>query len=405
MTNFAQTRKPSGIWAAIQIPVFILLGVSGLIDHPAYPQFNECAWILSDHGHHAAIQGYPDPELPLERKAELEAIVSRYGVPSLKSTKLSTAISQAFETINTSPGTKLEHSDKMAKFAVELEPFYKRLPKDTRKTVDTYLSLAVMRLEKFDESEYQETDASTFILNNPNPPNIIDFSQYREWTEGYVDSKPPYSTAPAGGLLTQRDIRDMESHNMWPIYLRPHDMNHAFYALSHPRATAMIFEAARSKDSLRYVMMSAMYEGVDTVQFYQETTLARYMKKTRKLDLEDAMIHLGHCTHDELVLIANESNTLSAFQSLVQYEESFVPRKTTIYPSTTRQGISLQSDVEHMLAEWRAYASNPAVQPYLKYARNLELNARISPDSIHKGGEASKPDQEIIDDDANIQGP
>ncbi len=326
-----------------------------------------------------------------ENKPKVEALLKEIGVPKLEGDSYFDSLNLAYHHIRRTVDNALTAGNELSKFAEKLRIIYRHLPDPQQRLMDATSARAVGKLESFTPSEFLKTD--NFALHTYSDKLNMSFSDYKKYVKSYLDQTKAYEDAKDGPLLSFEEYRDIVAHNLWPIYLKPHDMRHAHWAISHPLGLASIFSTYRSKNNFRYVIMSAMYEGVDRVQYTQETLLAKYMRMEMGFDMEQAVLYLGSASNETLEKIARESGTLDTFLAQAKEYKDWVPKASNLYPANAKGNISFEADIDRMVKMFLKYAEDPEMEKVLKY----QIDPHGLPDNfladelIHKhGGESYK---------------
>lgn len=157
------------------------------------------------------------------------------------------------------------------------------------------LSEKIAQLEAFKISEYEFVDSHA--LNNSGY-TLISLTDYPDFAMSLAKKISPPRNYGSGGVVSLPEYRDVVSNNLWLFTLSGHDLKHIHFANSHPFAMGSIFRATRSKNYLRYFLMAASYEGVDTVQYGFETALARHFSAK------------GHTLEEALLFLTSDSRTI-----------------------------------------------------------------------------------------------
>jgi hypothetical protein len=269
-------------------------------------------------------------------------------------------------------------AERMAQFAQAAEFSIAGMPDADQRALHFALANAVLLEERWRPSEFKQSFA---LFSDLGSGLVVHPAEYRRLIANYVDQTPLHKNIEySGGILTVKTMRDLASHNLWPIFMRGHDILHVHYAVGHPRAAAVYFRSARSKNDLRFIMMGAMFEGVDTTQYGHESKLARYMAQTKGFDLEQAMIYIGMATDAELRRLAR----ISSPGSVVGSARGWVPRQNAGAPVAGRTGRGLETEIDDMIREFEGAARNERFRRIANYSRDVPKGgAAESDDSIH----------------------
>lgn len=330
-------------------------------------------------------------KIPSNLKSKVHTQLKKIGVPKIESDSYFDSIDLAYHHIKRTMDNGVKAGEKLSVFTENLRLIYKHLPDAEQRLLDTTSARAVGRVEAFEPHEF--VNADTFALHTYKDNLNMNFLDYKKYVKSYIDQTPNYGDVKAGPLLSHKEYREIVAHNLWPIYLKPHDMRHAHWALSHPLGLAAIFSTYRSKNHFRYALMTAMYEGVDRIQYSQETALARYMRMEMGFDLEQAVLYLGSASPKTLRKIAKDSGTTDDFLGVAEVYKNWIPQKSDKFPALGKNKVSLEHDIDRMVQTFLKYQKDKAMEPYLKY----QIDPHGLPDDfladelIHKsGGESYK---------------
>ena len=302
--------------------------------------------------------------IPGKFVAKAQALAEKYGVEDFDGKNYVDLVDQVYRNIGTQRNfMAIAGAEKMAKFGMELDELLVGVPKDVRQATWFNVGYAVNDLEGFKESELLPS-----VKNADKMAGLVGLDQYPSYAKGFVDSKPPYTNHVGwntGSVLQIGEYRDVVSHNLWPLWLQPHDMLHVHFAYGHPKAVAVYFKATRSKNPKRFVMMAGMYEGVDTVQYTHEAALGLYFSKTMKMGLEDSMLWIGKASDAELDRVISEAGIdISTFVSDL---DGWAPKTKVGFKGKTDE--ELDQEILAFVRKSEKDLSNPAKAKYTNYHR------------------------------------
>jgi hypothetical protein len=250
------------------------------------------------------------------------------------------------------------------------------------KSIKFKMAKKISKIENFKPSEFQTVGKKKFLLTNPDvePEKLthMQLDEYADYTESWVYRNWKGSDHPKAklfeqidegnlGVLDVGDIRDIEAYNLWPMYLKEHDMRHIHYGYSHPMALAVMMESARSKEHVRFVMMGSLYEGVDRVQYSHETAINKWFSSQvgssellgieRNMDLEEAMITIALSSEDDLWKIAKNMGHESSVRGWVDELKDWKPKivEGTQYTGKALNGKALTKDVYDNMKKYSKY--------------------------------------------------
>jgi hypothetical protein len=215
-------------------------------------------------------------------------------------------------------------ADKMASFGEEIRSKIGTTTKENLAAFDASVGLAVIRLESFKKSEYIIDE--NFTLAEGAKAEIKP-NEYWEWVKSYISDSGIYKESTTNkGVIGAEEYRDITSHNHWPVYLKDHDIRHIHFSLSHPKAMSVLLSTMRSTNHKRSAILSAMFEGVDHVQFSYESKLAKYMAEQRGMNLEQAMLHIARAKNAELDRIMSEAKITDSINEVISEMSSWQPK-------------------------------------------------------------------------------
>lgn len=273
--------------------------------------------------------------------------------------------------------TNPKAADEFAEHAKDLREFYKNLNEDSVAELDFLVARNVLDLERITKKEFQKVDS--FVLSKNTDEVHVDYTQYMEYVKSYVRGTSPYEDiTQSAGLISREQIRDIQSYNLWPIYMTPHDIKHVHFGISHPKAMATVLKSARSKNHLRYIMISALFEGIETVQYPEETALCRYMAEEMGMKLEEAMVYLGRVSNKELEEIADKTGYKSKFESVANDFANWKPKIAGNYKGKGQTGKPLEQEIDLMLELLQSYEKKSDIDDVMTYA--VDPGSESNPD-------------------------
>jgi|GEM_PF-823751 len=308
-----------------------------------------------------------DLSLPAEHQSLVKQTAARYGAAEVPVSNWQDVINSVHKSIDGGGGAGMKKAQKLAQFAADLdEAVIKKLPKEQRKSLNYALGSAISKFEQFAPSEYRKLSTGADMPFGMDAANVVSFDRYLSYTERYLKRDESFIS---GNIIGRDTIREMEAHNRFPAYIS-HDMRHVHYASGHPRAAATIFTSARSKNHDRYMMQAAAYEAVDTVQYSEETKLARYFKTKMGMDIEEGMTYISRATDDELKRIQRESDTTEAFDRI---RESYVGWSPRTFPGEDLD--ALNAEVDWMVLNFSGFRDSgyPNIDEILKYSNSPQF--------------------------------
>jgi len=260
-------------------------------------------------------------------------------------------------------GERSQQSDRIANISRAFDKVTAKLPLETRKLVNFTFAKAILDIEAFKEHEYVQGQSIAMVDKQMKYVHAKDFLKM---TKSYIDKTEEYESVPAygQGILTFKDIRDIEVYNLFPVELKGHDIRHVHFGSGHPLAVGVMWSSARSSVPERWLLMGALFEGVDTIQYGFETSLARLMHK-KGFDQETAMIEMSRYTNAELKALISEIGMGGYVPQFTDYK----PSKVGIYgpEGITGKGleVELMKAVEYLYDQQKSKNSK-----YTNYDRN-----------------------------------
>lgn len=289
----------------------------------------------------------------------------------LSATKIKEVIEGAAELIKgNSRNGSIERSNEMAEFAKEIMKAVKAdLNKEQTKMVTYMLGEAVLRLEAIKTTEYK-TGAVLPVFKKKSTLHI---NKFHDIVEDYVNGTEGYTELPQdGGFLSWPEIRGLYANNSWAIGLRDHDMYHLHYSYGHPYYLAVNLHSSRSINDRRYIMISALWEAVDTFRTGLESSIATYYKR-KNMTAEEGMLDLATMTEAELTAL---EATVGSHQQVGSYNElaynaGWRPTKTKFGRTTINVSeATLQKEITDYINESIARLKVRSNKKYANYHRN-----------------------------------
>jgi hypothetical protein len=364
---------------------------TGLLGSPAYsangencavPLRSACSALRDVPGGIARHEFYEEAKIVSGDVAAVKQLARDLGV-ELDSEYFVDYVDGVFRKLKAEGGDPVQQGEKMAQFGKKLEPYIEKLSKEARKSAGFSIADAVMTLEEFKPEEFKPAERLNWIESHA---PFVHSDDYLRYTEGYIDNKEPWTNHPWGGsVINLSDIRDGASHNYFPLQLNPHDMRHIHYATGHPRPLAVYMKTARSHNHMRFMLEGAMYEGVDSVQFYHETQIAQYMANTRHMDLEEAMVFIAKATKEEMDQIIDGANIRVAMESGATSHATWTPT-THGDIQATHNGKPLDQEIDEFVDRHWGYLQRPELRKYTNFATAPGTGANRQKDVILWGG-------------------
>jgi len=366
------------------------------------------------------LQGLPRPsfaqslKIPRNRVMAVRELVAEYGA-TYRGSDFFEAVNAVYNAILESKGRTLAAAETMAVFGHKLDPFVIDQESELRRTVWFTVGWAVANLEAYDVSDFKVTeDASTHVVHRyyqlqsafpaeNNPAGVVHFKDYPRYAKSYVTGRGAYAKhingrptlsawgnqnqgtkktlngltfrvngegrtfMESGGILSFSKYRDIVAQNMWPLYIQ-HDMRHIHYAYGHARGVSMVFRSARGRNHRRFIMMGAMYEGVDTVQYSHETALAKYMSEKMQMGLEDALLWIAKASKKEITRLIRGAKI-----SITEYQRELADYFPTVTSAYTGRGVTdqgMENELLDYLETSAAHLKDAQYEPYINYHRS-----------------------------------
>ena len=242
----------------------------------------------------------------------------------------------------------------------------------------------VSRLESFKISEYDKV--TSHALTDPGY-TLVSLTEYPKFAMALATNTQPPKKYGTGGVLSVTDYRDILANNLWLFTLQGHDLKHIHYANAHPMATASIFRSARSKNHLRFILIAALYEGVDVVQYSYETAIAKHFSEMG-YSLEHGLLHLATAKQSELTAIAEKIGIDSKYgnASLKDWKPSLLPK--SILPDNAKTADKLEQDIIRFVNQSVKDLSDPKI--------NIYMRPDLIPDGVKMpAGTSNKPGEDL----------
>lgn len=231
-------------------------------------------------------------------------------------------------------GPSIERANKMAEIGREILAAAKSDLNPAQTKMVTYMiAESVLRLEAIKMTEYKPTDDLPVFKKQ----STVHINKFHDLAESYVDGTSLYADmSQDGGFLGWVEIRGLYSNNSWAIGLRHHDMYHLFYSYGHPYYLAINLHTSRSINDRRYLMVSSLWEAVDTFRTGYESSIANYFKR-QGMTAEEGMLFIGSATQAELDAIDQAIGTTDSINSAeeLSYSKGWRPVKTKFGRGTT----------------------------------------------------------------------
>jgi hypothetical protein len=154
---------------------------------------------------------------------------------------------------------------------------------------------------------------------------------------------------------------------MWPLYLE-HDMRHIHFAYGHARGVAHVFRSARGKYTRRFILMGAMYEGVDTVQYGHEVGIAKYFSEKMQMGLEDSLLWIAKAPKEELDRIVSDAMIeISMFETQLR---DYVPPIKEGYGGHGVTGLGLDQELMEYVQTSMEHVADSTNAAFTNYHRS-----------------------------------
>ncbi|MEK6627246.1 MAG: hypothetical protein AABY53_01365 [Bdellovibrionota bacterium] len=258
-----------------------------------------------------------------------------------------------------------EKSTKIAKLYSEVfKPMINEFEMEQQKPAKFTFAKAIIDIESFKPTEFTENGALALTGKRMLYAHVGDFY---EMTKSYIEKTAPYTEVPINGrsVLVFKDIRDIESHNYFPLEFKGHDARHMHYSTGHPYSIGLVWSAARTKNHIRYILVSGLFEGVDTAQYGWERNITNHFRE-KSLNLEEALIEIGLMNQIELTELATKT---AAIGKLTDFE-SWTPTNNGIFTVQGRSGKGLNAELSTAMEKLFLVLKNPEESKYTNYSRD-----------------------------------
>jgi hypothetical protein len=359
-------------------------------------------------------------------KTVIKNAVEKYSGKTFTGDTFQQAVDEVFTSISQRTDLDdLAKADEMAKFGRELNGVFEEMVAkfpakgdinapdiaawilrkeaiDEVKSVKFAIARKMALLENFKPSDYIKVKKDDFVItigDRQKELTHMELGQYEKYVESWVyrNKNPDHKKAKlfedidegSLGVLSIGDIRDITSYNLWPMYLKEHDMRHIHYAFSHPMAIAAMFQTTRSKNSMRYVMMGGLYEGVDRIQYTHETALNKFFSESiaaekvlginRNLDLEEAMLTLATASNKDLKAIAKGTGAEDQIKGFVEQLGDWKPKivEGTDFQGKALSGLDFEQEIDMVVDKYtKDVKKSEAFKRKLLDNKELELTEK-----------------------------
>jgi len=313
----------------------------------------------------------PATQASIEKLVHLE---QRFNLPFISRNPV-VALETAFSKLQkeTVPANSMEKANDMAKFGKEIMDLLPETTEARRKQVEYVVIEAVSKLESFQPSEM--VDKENVVFEQHKSFNYFPMSKFNRVAKSYVNKGKAYESLRSHtGIIDWSDIRDIFSSNQWIVEIKNHDTYHLHYSMGHPYYLPTVFRTAWSRNSLRYFLVSSLFEGIDTFQTAEESTIFNYMKNRPeymsegKFDLEAAIMYLGRAPMAEIQKIAAETG----LQNSYTYRQ-FIKWRPKRHAKLSEESVR-DEQINAYIQETRELVSNPENEKYYIYThRSLQL--------------------------------
>lgn len=277
----------------------------------------------------------------------------------------------------------ISQSNKMAEIGRKiLETVKPDLKGDQVKMVTYMIAESVLRLENFTMTEFA-TDRETAAFSKKSAVHI---DKFHDLVESYIDNTAAYRDLPNdAGLLAWPEIRGLYSNNSWIIGIRHHDMYHLHYSYGHPYYLAVNLMVSRSVNDRRYMMISSLWESVDSFKATYERNIAYHMKD-KGMTAEEGMVYLAGATEKELdaidAAIGGTDQVNSARE--LSFGQGWRPTKTKFGRDTLDYNdATFLSEINNYINESLKRMAKEGSARYVNYHRKGPgVTVEVSEDSI-----------------------
>lgn len=263
----------------------------------------------------------------------------------------------------------IERADRMAEIGREILTAAKGdLNEAQTKMVTFLIAEAVLKLEMIKMTEFKGGEELPVFKKN----STIHINKFHDLTESYVDGTSGYADlAQDGGFLGWVEIRGLYANNSWAIGLRNHDMYHIHYSYGHPYYLAINFHTSRSINDRRYLMISSLWEAIDTFRTGYENAIANHFKR-KNMTAEEGMLYLGSATEKELDALDQELGSTTQVNSSTElsYNQGWRPTKTKFgHPARSYNEQTFSKEITDYINESILRLKNANNKKYSNYHR------------------------------------
>ncbi len=326
----------------------------------------------------SAVQaGLPQPKflkgltIPDNMKTKATVLAKEFGV-DFSGSDYFKLINSVYVKISKARSTDLKKGNAMATFGLGVDKLLKDADSELRRAVWFTVGYAVTDLESFKESEYLKAPQTHPVISERK--GLVHFDQFGDYAKGFIDGKAPYSNHKGwgeGSVIGVKEYRDIVMYNIWPVWMKGHDIFHVYFSYGHSKGTSLVFKSARGKNTRRFVMMAGIFEAVDDVQYRHEQRLAGYFEK-KKIGLHDALLWVAKAPQAELDAIVAELGLDTLEQGEFEAAlEGWIPSTNKDYKHGLT-GIGLNEETIDYVATTDRLSKKPAEQHYMNYHRRAD---------------------------------
>jgi hypothetical protein len=319
-----------------------------------------------------------------EQSSQFDLVAEKYGLKDYKS-----AGTEVVELINkiylVTGKSKLPQSNKIfhiRELEHELNFYSKNLNRQQKEVFDFSIANVILMLDRYAPTQYVEArNGGIFFAPASNPVFAISFKQYFEIVSAAINHEARYSSLFSRGkgedigFVESTAMRDYAVYNLWPLGYKEHDILHVRYILGHPLIGALYFRAARANNTLRFILMSMMFEAVDINQTRDEMNLARYMRDEMKFTIDQAMIYIAKGSDATLNELVQKSQLGGGLKFIVSNFKGWAPSKHGLFQGRSMSGLDLDDEIDLMVNSFPSYQQDLKSRLITNYSNKPTLSS------------------------------
>jgi hypothetical protein len=311
--------------------------------------------------------------IPERFSSQVDLIAKKYGLVGYSSagTEVIDLISKIYLATAESKLSPSKKLDRMRELGIDLSLAFENLTRKEQSIIDFSIANAILMLDRYEPSDFVSLSKSKKFFPEKNVYVGLSFDRYLQTVYDAINNYNFYNSLfknvqPNDEYINVVHMRDYAIYNLWPLGYAHHDIRHARFILGHPLVGALYFRAARAKNSLRFILMSMMFEAIDTNKELDELRLAKYMSFNTHFTVDEAMIYIAKASDDDLNRLVRKAG-LKNLAPLIGYFKNWSPSKHGAFQGKSLSGIELDDEIDLMINKFDSYRGNPALRPFTNY--------------------------------------